>query len=196
MLRLSLAGLALASILFSLDAHAEDPNLPVVETRRVWYGWQTLSCDAAAFTAFAIAGETASNDERKNVYFLNPGWAFTGASLFFLCGPIVHLAHGHDARMFGDLGLRIGMAGLPLLFFGAAANDASARGDGIAGSLDLFFGSFLAIGGAAAAVAIDATRMSRETKYVVVPRSQSTFTVTPDIESRRGGGTLGLRGTF
>ncbi len=67
---------------------------------------------------------------------------------------------------------------------------------GLASSLDLAFGALLAIGGAATAVALDATIMSRETIYVVVPKSQPTLTIAPDIETRRGGGTLGLRGTF
>ncbi len=67
--RLSLAGLALALVLFSNSARAEDPKLPVVEEHRRWYGWQPLTCDALAFTAFYISVKTASADDRQAFYF-------------------------------------------------------------------------------------------------------------------------------
>ncbi|MEO8799809.1 MAG: hypothetical protein ABI551_18080 [Polyangiaceae bacterium] len=192
--RLSLSSLMLALVFLSSTAHAEDPNLPTVEEHRVWYGWQPLTCDALAFTAFYVAAKTAPGE--GSVYFLDPTWAGVGATLFYTCGPAVHLAHGHAIRMLADLGLRTVMTAPTLLVFGGAASNEHGYDPYLDRQLDLAFGALFAVGGAAAVVAIDATIMSRETIYVVVPKSQPTFKVAPDIETRRGGGTLGLRGTF
>lgn len=190
------AGLCSTTNAFAGDA--ESPPEPTVVTQHRWYGWQNLSSDGVALTLFVVAGETSPYGGRT-LFFMNPPWAIAGASVFALGGPIVHLAHGHPLRAIGSLVMRTAMSSaVPLLI---VVRGDRTRTSGVDGGEDALiydgYAAFVAILGAAGAVAIDATIMSREEKRVVVePQASRSFSVVPDVVVRAGAGTLGLRGTF
>ncbi|MGH7283824.1 MAG: hypothetical protein ACRELY_20045 [Polyangiaceae bacterium] len=190
------AGLCSATNVFASDA--ESPPEPTVVTEHRWYGWQNLSSDGVALTLFVVAGETSPYGGRT-LFWMNPPWAIAGASVFALGGPIVHLAHGHPLRAIGSLVMRAAMSSalaLPIVVGGERTRTSGVDGGENANVYDGFAAIF-AIFGAAGAVAIDATIMSREEKRVVVePQASRSFSVVPDVAVRPGAGTLGLRGTF
>lgn len=191
------AAIVVASFLLVRDSRADDERAASAHVEKTWYGWQPLSADAIALTGFVIAGETTPNGGRPTLYLLNPPWAVAGATVFYLGGPTIHLLHGHVLRAAGDLALRTVMTAPALVLFSIRANESVQPGvdGGASKSIYLAFGGFVAALGAAGAVAIDATIMSREEKPRVVERP-TTFSIAPDVESLRRGATLGVRGTF
>ena len=190
------AGLCSAADVLASDA--ESPPQPTVAVQHRWYGWQNLSSDGVALTLFVVAGETSPHQGRT-LFFMNPPWAIAGASVFALGGPIVHLAHGHPLRAIGDLVMRTAMSSaVPLLIVvGGETTKTSGPDGGATANVYVGLAAVLAIFGAAGAVAIDSTIMSREERRVVVdPDASRSFSVAPDVSVRPGAGTVGLRGTF
>jgi hypothetical protein len=74
------------------------------EPEREWYGWQTLSADAASFGMMFLGAESA------------PGLVILGLGSFALAPPIIHAVHQGDWTA-PSLALRLG--GLGLIFGGA-----------------------------------------------------------------------------
>jgi hypothetical protein len=159
-----------------------------VSVRR-WYGWQTLAVDAAAL-ATALTGY-AANDWSGNI----PG---TIGILGYLFGPpIVHWVHGHAGRGAADLGLRFlgpfALGGLGYLL--GLPGGTNANGDAVTAQTTGAIGLAL---GYATVVTVDAAVFGFETRLESPespPNSPSSLLV-PDVQLRRGGGTLGVRGAF
>jgi hypothetical protein len=192
--------LASCSVFFGApNVRADDSGKsiePSIVTKKSWYGWQTLSCDSLVLTSFIIGGETAREgtlqEPYPNYFWMNRPFALSGAAIFLVGGPLVHLAHGHPLRALGDFAMRALMPGVPLLAAVALSHSSSATSN--ASALLLLP---VAVLSGAGVVAIDATRMSREEKRVVFEEHASrSVVILPDFSVQRGGGTLGLHGSF
>lgn len=130
------------------------------ETQTQWYGWQTLSLDAAAvLLAFGASGGTALSEAA-------PLMGATSLGTYALGAPITHLAHDNPGRAIGSLLLR---GGLPIAFgaAGVGIEDCPDGGDfcGLSGAL---YGGLV---GALTAVVVDATLLS----YEEVPVEESAL---------------------
>lgn len=183
-----------ALFFFSGDVRADDlekPPEPTIVTKKIWYGWQPLTCDAIAGTFFVATALTANHQESPSSP-LPYDLAGIGAGTYLVCGPIVHAAHGHGKRAVADFAMRLFM---PTFSVAVGIGIDSSSHDDL--NLATYLGLFIAAWTAAAAVAIDATIMSRDEKHVVVEQHASrSFFVAPDFSVRKSGGTLGLKGTF
>jgi hypothetical protein len=108
--------LAASAVLASSVARADDgapstdPPRPAPTTR--WYGYQTLSTDGVALGFGALALTAGSHDKYLVV---------TSLGLYGLGAPIIHFAHGHVGKGFGDLGMRVGMMALGAVIGGGIA---------------------------------------------------------------------------
>lgn len=191
--RLALLLCFTTSIALADDVRADersDASTPTIVTRKSWYGWQPLLCDAAAAASFVGGGELyAHSRDRAGTAML-----VTGGTIFLTCAPIVHLAHAHPARALGDFALRFLMPAISVSI--GIAMDQSERDNQCRDCFPIwtFIGAYAGAWTMAAAVAVDATIMSREEKRMVT--EPSAFRIAPDIESIRGGGTVGVRGSF
>lgn len=150
-------------------------------TSEVWYGWQTLLLDTAslAFLAGGIATDASGNGE---------GFFYASVAAY-ASPPIVHMAHGHVGKAFGDFGLRLG---LPLLFVigGFAAGGQNIRSQ-LAGAV---VGGLTGLG---AASAIDAAWLARETVSVEPTTATGSMTWSPRLAlTPSGGASVGVGGSF
>jgi len=160
---------AAALVLASVAAVEQPPA-------KQWYGYQVIGLDAAAIGMGPIA---------SNAYGPRPMLSGAALALYGLGAPFTHWAHGNAGRGAISLGLR---ATLPLgLAFGmceALRTDARAPADnGCAGAAALG-----AVIGVSIASVIDASALA----YAPAggPR------LFPAVSARRGGGTVGVGGTF
>jgi hypothetical protein len=182
------------SLAFGDSAHlgAEVP----VERTIEWYGWQTLSTDAASLALLvgglapalgALAGGGGSS---------NNGLLLAGIAGYSLGAPAIHVAHGHWKTALLDLGMRVGGAALGAttgMLLGMASG-------GLA--CDQCFTAPQAVGlmagtlaGALAASAVDASVFAR-TKAPVESKRTSNFSWAPSLAPARGGASAGISGTF
>lgn len=69
-----------------------------------WYGWQTLSLDAAALGLGVVSFATHDGHETAGAVL-----AWTALSTYAFGAPAVHLLRGHDGKALGSLGLRVGV---------------------------------------------------------------------------------------
>ncbi len=148
-----------------------------------WYGYQTLLTDVAAAGMFGLAVKSGSSM-----------FAVASVSTYVLGAPIVHFAHGHVGKGFGDLGLRLGLpvggalvgAGLACAFGGC-----SGKGD-FAGYAPAIGGVLGAASGGVAAMILDWALISREP---AAPRA-AKVRLTPSLAITPAGGSVGLGGAF
>lgn len=153
-----------------------------LETRvvgRSWYGWKTLTVDAAAGGLFTY-GALLRPRPSKEVPEIGKPMVLVLASTGLLLGaPIVHFSEGRRRAGAASLGLRVV---LPLLGYGIAK--------GAGGSDDAKLAAFAAGMGTAALIdgAVLAWKPRIETRRV---------TVVPSVtwDGARGG-TLGVAGAF
>jgi hypothetical protein len=139
-------------------------------TRRVWYGWQTLSVLGGA----ALVG--AAWREPQAILF--------GAAAVTLGGPMVHWSHDHVGRGFTSLGLNVGL-GLVGLGIGATAGQNNDLGGAVAG-----------VGvGLAVALIIDVAALSYDEAPATTARRGGPW-LAPDLRVARGGAVVGLSGAF
>jgi hypothetical protein len=171
---------------------------PLTERReraRRWYGWQTLTFDAAAL-GVGVTG--------VSLHEAHPGAGVvlgaTGLLGYSLSGPVVHWAHARPGAAGASLALRLG---LPLLTVGVLSGGAAARCPGTGGPDDerycermertlLVAGSLSLL----AASLLDASFLGWESP----PRTAKSAALTPLVpvlawDGRRGA-TLGLGGAF
>jgi hypothetical protein len=119
---------------------------------RGWYGWQSLSLDAAAglipWTTDAgwlnLTHESGGPDQLGRVHISTRA----GAALFLISGPLVHVAHRRYGRALVSVGLRAVLAGI-----GATLGAQVSRGDTNGGDRAVVPGMVM---GAAAAAILDA----------------------------------------
>ena len=153
-------------------------NDDISTTQRHWYGWQTLSTDAAAIGFSITAAVLHGNDRIQTPLML------IAAGSYLLGGPIVHFAHGHQGKGFLSLAMRLG---LPVVAGGTMALAPNCRsGDCLGGGL-LMVGAGLL--GMIASSAIDAAAIARED----VPREVA---FAPVVQVGKNGGTVGVAGRF
>jgi hypothetical protein len=153
--------------------------------RSHWYGWQNLGVDLAAATVvgFGLAlDNTPANDAMEKTLIA------TGAGIYLLGGPLVHLAHHSPQRSGASLAWRVG---LPLL--GAAGGyllASPANGDD--GPPIRFAISMIGAGaGGVAALVFDDLFLAREQEPGHAPTWAPTLAPTGS-----GGMTLGVAGLW
>lgn len=166
-----------------VEAHAK--------RRGKWYGYQTLTVDAAAGASILIAAKTAGGE-------VDAGWLFLpGIAAYFLGAPIVHWAHGGHATL-PSLGLRllppaiVAAGGLVCYASTSAASTAEYVSPlailGVAVGCGTMLAGFAAF---PAVVIVDALVLARER---VEPPTQSL--VLPSYDPTRRAGMLTWAGTF
>jgi hypothetical protein len=156
---------------------ASGPGSPSEKT--IWYGWQTLTTDAAALTLL-LSGAVVNESNNGTA----EAFAYASAATFVFGGPVVHAAHENWGRAFGSLGLRVG-APIVGAFIGAALEDCSG-GDfcGLSGAAVGF------TAGIGTAVALDAAVLARETVR------EGELAVIPVVSTGKNGSWVGLSGRF
>lgn len=170
---------------------------PVRKTKRVWYGWQTLTLDGVAIASGTILGSGGFN---------GAGYVWIGT--YAIAPPVVHVFHGRVGIAFADLGVRVGapvVVGTLGLLAGCAAG---AGGDDVldACAVGAVVGFFLGYG---AAIAIDAAVFARETVDAdpadedeareirkQEAKRATKFSVMPDLGVGQNRATFGLHGQF
>jgi hypothetical protein len=164
-------------------AQEEYTNEQIGKRVRLWYGWQTLLVDAAAFGT-ALAGY-GTND-----FNANPT-STIGIVGYIFGPPIVHWFHGHAGKGAIDLGARIlgplVLGGLGYLIGLPISDNAS----NVAGGIGLGIG-YLGI------VTVDAAVFAFEATYDTesARRASPKLFALPRIQLRPGGATAGFDGTF
>jgi hypothetical protein len=163
------------------DAPSDD-----APSETVWYGWQTLTADAASI---ALAGLSLASDGRGS----EQAFGVTAVSAFVLGAPIIHAAHGNWGRGAGSLGLRVGMPALGLVV-GVLVGSALPRSNtGTPSDVDnalsnVAYGALVGtLVAAACASAIDAGALARE-KLPATSREASAarpFQMTPTFAVAR-----------
>ena len=151
------------------------------ETRQEWYGWQTLSADAASLLLAigAIAGSQSSGE-------VGSAMGVTSLGMYAFGGPITHFVHGNPVRGVGSFVMR---GGLPFIFGAVGMNleDCPSDADfcGLGGAV---LGGFVGI---LTAIAADAALLS----YEEVPVEEGPL---PNIglAITREGAALVAGGTF
>jgi hypothetical protein len=103
------AGAAIAKPVNSSKVVPRNVELPPAteDQEQYWYGWETLTVDAVS-AALLVASASTGLEELGAV----------GGVGYFFGGPIVHWSHGHVAKGFGSLALRV--AATVVLGLGAA----------------------------------------------------------------------------
>lgn len=170
--------------------------------QKVWYGYQTLIADGAALTLPIIGaasdGQSSSRAALGTMSLIS--YAVTPA--------VIHMAHGHIGKGFGDLALRVVTpvaTGIGGLFIGAAIGAGQADGkDPLTGTVtilvyEIYGGMVGLVTGVVAASAIDAGLLAWETapapKEKPVAKAKP-FTVTPSVGPTKDGFAAGVGGTF
>jgi hypothetical protein len=177
---------------------APDPvAVPIqVETRRNWYGWQTLSTDGAAFSLLVLGGSLISNDNTDSGVVVTDSFVILSAASYALGGPIVHAAHQNWGTAAASLGLRVG---LPLtgILIGSAADRCGANNDSdVCGAVGPGIGALLGIG---AAIAIDATTLAYDQVSLAsaaTTRQPLAAISAPFVVADAHRTMLGVMGTF
>jgi hypothetical protein len=162
-----------------------------VETRRQWYGWQTLSTDGAALSLLVLSGALLSNDNSDSGGFALDSVELA-AGTYVLGGPIVHAAHQNWGAAAASLGLRVGLPLTGILFGSAGcANDSDTH---LCGAVGL--GALLGIG---TAIAVDASALGYEQVPVTsaaTTRQPLAAISTPYVVADAHRALLGVMGTF
>jgi hypothetical protein len=83
------------------------PRLPASaprDTKRAWYGWKTLTLDAAA-AGVALGGLAAFDGSEASSAVVGS----LALSTYGFGAPVVHLLHDEPSRAIASLGLRVGL---------------------------------------------------------------------------------------
>lgn len=187
------AGLAQAQ---SRPANSRPPAVVSAEAPRgatTWYGWQTLTVDAASLLVTTIGFATRGQNE------LSPVLVATGLVGTVVGGPAVHWAHGRVGTGFMSLGVRVGApvgAALSGAAAGAVVGFALTGGNALAAYA---FGGLGGLGGlvlgSAAAVAVDASVFAREPS-ASESATRLRFVPTGSYDPQRKMAHVGIAGSF
>jgi hypothetical protein len=157
---------------------------PAEAAPRRWYGWQTLSTDAAA-GALAYTYYLSNNVWTGGSG--GPGWFVMSGATYLLGGPVVHVAHGKIGTGVGSLALRVGA---PLVLGGVGYAVAGGPGQGgdngwVAGLVGAIAGGMVGI---VVAVTIDAAVLAYDhppqPPTASPPRPQHAFAPTASVGPR------------
>jgi hypothetical protein len=168
-------------------------DAPAITTsKRRWYGWQTLTADAASITLIA-AGVSSRSDMA----------AFTGIASLAVTPSIVHLAHGNYGAAGGSLAMRV--AGVPLAAGAgyaigrAACSPASEDKDVPCSALTA---DFTMLGAALFAVVLDSAILGYDSgsndheKLIERPRRAAALHIVPSLSLSRERSVVTLSGDF
>ena len=172
-------------------------ELPPADERRtarrlhVWYGYQTLIADVVLFSSGAVG-----------IALKEPTLTTVGVIGYFAGAPVIHFAHGHVGRGFGDFGLRCAfpvgglLVGTLVGAFAASAQSSSASTDTVVTGLAIG-----AVAGVAGAIAFDAAFLADETVEHTDGEARArpplpSFVARPTIGVVKGGVAVGLAGSF
>lgn len=177
------ASLLVAWLAFEGTARADEPpaRSPTALTAAgTWYGWQTLSADAAALGMFVASTRRSLGWDGLD----NPSTlVWLSAATFAVGGPAVHLAHGRPLPALASLGLRT-VAPVGLFFGMSYATFALVRSDGEdnlgAAIFAMAVGSLGAATGMVGAIAADAGLLAREPAE---PAKASNVAVGPAFDA-------------
>jgi hypothetical protein len=162
----------------------DDDDRPL-EPRRVWYGWQTLVVDGAAFSTLLI-GAVANGSSGSG----DGGSTLVGIGLLgYEFGPgIVHFVHRNPGRGFASFGVRLGLplAGAVLGASLSSNCDGYRCEEGGAGA-----GLILGMLGA---IALDAAVFAYDTRKP--PPRGTTTTLMPVASLLPGRAWLGVAGSL
>lgn len=86
--------IVVAGMFAAVHARAQVPAPAEPTTTTRWYGWQTLTADAASIGLVATDTKSPYNA------------AYVGLATFWAAPAVIHLAHGHPTRALASLGLR------------------------------------------------------------------------------------------
>lgn len=175
-------------------AEAAEPAKPITDTK--WYGWQTLILDGASTTTGLLL-MSSSNDT-----LIDAGGAIILGG-YALGGPIVHWSNGQVGKGFASLGLRVGaplVTGLTGALLGGAFSGGCS--DGWCDNSGIAVGAFLGtLGGAVAAIVIDAAVLARKTVNVAPEQARArapklSWAPTAGFDPRRQMASVGISGAF
>lgn len=218
----TLAAMSAAAVLLVASvAHADEPSSewtpeateaaarPVPPpTESSWYGYQTLSTDAAAIALVAI-GATSDSTPVKGAT------GVMGVATYAIAPAVIHGVHGHAGKAVGDVAIRIftPLVGIGVGALAGAAMFEPSRDPGLTGVITNTFGKEVAILEGAAiggfigigtAIAIDAAALGWETvpaQKKEAPRPIASAkpagpTFHPSGGPTRDGFVAGVGGTF
>jgi len=154
------------------------------QPQTTWYGWQTLLADGAAA---GLVGLAILSPDGNGANVLGTASFVT----YLVGGPIIHWAHGHGAKGWGSLGLRVGLplGGTLAGFLVGKAVCGDSNGDFI--DCPVVYGALGLLGGMVAAPVVDATIVAREPVTPPAgPPIQALFVPSGD------GGKLVVAGRF
>src|SRR5688572_4665346 len=161
------------------------PAAPAAMKTR-WYGEQILAVDGIALGLLIVGAGT------------HPAVGVTGAAMYGLGGPIVHLAHDQPYHAAGSLGLRIGA---PLAGGALGLGAGLLLSDGSYNSVFVVAGTTLLgfAAGYVAAVTVDAAALAREPVALeptkrAAKRNATRPSIAPAVDPRADRLTLGVVG--
>jgi hypothetical protein len=164
---------------------------PEPATESYWYGWQTLTVDAASVAVIGTGIATRSEPV---------GWL--GAGGIYLGAPIVHISHGRVGMAFASLGVRLGLpsAGVAIGYASAGACPEANRqqlfGCVFHGWSEAFAGGLIGLG---TAMAIDAALFTHGKRAISPPRESGVprlTSVAPSYDPSTRSAAFGVGGTF
>jgi hypothetical protein len=154
-----------------------------VAFRSRWYGWQTLTADAAAASLFAlivgldVAGKSAQGPV-----------AGVGLGVYLLGAPAIHVAHRRVGAGLASLGIRLVAPAIGAIVGSSFNSRYSETGDQLV--LGLFAGIVVAS-------ALDATLLARESVAAPAPRTEGAKpSLSPSLAYDGHAIRVSLRGVF
>jgi hypothetical protein len=164
---------------------------PAAQTESYWYGWQTLTSDAASISAVGTG-----------IKFETAPLAYLGVAGYYLGAPIVHIAHGRVGVAFASLGLRLGLPSLGgAIGFATAGPCTESERRGFFGCAfhgwnEAAIGGLIGLG---AAIAIDSALLAHGKRPVDPPRESGMprlTSVAPSYDPATRAAAVGVGGTF
>jgi hypothetical protein len=164
------------------------PPRSVMEPERAWYGWQLLINDFVALGT--IGGAAVAGVHGSDAYAV----IIPAAIVYDLGGPTIHWLHQRKAIAGASFGIR---AGVPLVgvLFGAVVGSCGDDGSTAAKCRSRGAG-YGALGGFAAATAIDAAGLAWDAPVRPRRAVETGLAWTPLLLPRHGGATLDVVGAF
>jgi hypothetical protein len=162
----------------------DDPPSAQPRLERRWYGWQTLTTDAAAIALLVGTFAVTESDDTSIIGPLPTTTYTLGVLSYALGGPIIHFAHKNPGRGFGSFALRVLV---PIAVIALSAGIACQGGGDFCGLIAVPFGGAAII----SAIVVDAAVFAYD-EVPVDSAGNQTFRLLPVVGLTRHGGSLGL----